>query len=178
MRKSQEKFQGNSQELFLNNFSLEISLNFPKFGRHVFRLFSRVGNKIFPGIGHMKFLGMGYVKFLELFLDISADFLQNCYLGEIRKAECVAKTQFPCRKICKEGGCSLACTHFVIILQDSFPGCLSRILIQDTYPGYLSRILNQNTYPECLSRILIQNAFREYSSVVCQLFSCFIIQIF
>ena len=40
-----EQFPGNSQELVLKNFSLEIPKNFHNFGRHFFWLFSRIGNK-------------------------------------------------------------------------------------------------------------------------------------
>ena len=66
LRKSQEQFPGNSQELVLKNFSLEIPQNFHKFCRHFLRFFCRIGNKKFPGIGYKKFLGQGYEKFLGM----------------------------------------------------------------------------------------------------------------
>ena len=101
LRKSWEQFPGNSQELVLKNFSLEIPKNFHKFCRHFLRFFCRIGNKKFLGIGYKTFLGKSYEKFLgigyktflgiafdiftgfscERFLGISADFPQNCYLG-------------------------------------------------------------------------------------------------
>ena len=66
LRKSWEQFPGNSQELVMKNFSLEISKHFHEFCRHFLRFFCRIGNKKFPGIGGKKFLGQSYEKILGM----------------------------------------------------------------------------------------------------------------
>ena len=66
LRKSWEQFPGNSQELVLKNFLLEIPKNFHKFCRHFLRFFCRIGKKKFPGIGYKKFLGLSYENFLGI----------------------------------------------------------------------------------------------------------------
>ena len=54
--------------MILKNFSLEIPENFPKYGRHFLRLYSRIGKDYekFLGMGYKKFLRIGYKKFLGL----------------------------------------------------------------------------------------------------------------
>ena len=66
LRKSWEQFPGNSQELVMKNFSLEIPKHFHEFCRHFLRFFCRIGNKKFPGIGGKKFLGQSYEKILGM----------------------------------------------------------------------------------------------------------------
>ena len=107
LRKSWEQFPGNSQELVLKNFSLEIPKNFNEFCRHFLRFFCRIGNKKFPGIGGKKFLGQSSSEWVtrnssdldprdglreipwnscqhfHRFLRISTEFPQNSYLGRL-----------------------------------------------------------------------------------------------